>query len=114
MDFLPVALELLSTVLCVGAWSRFAGFRAGIHFDERLGERVTPVSRGVLIFHRPLPLAVPPKRLRDANSVRRMPRRSEYAAKWKNPGQPPILRALIHEFQLAEIGSDVETYRTRS
>lgn len=27
-------------------------FCPGIHFDERPGERVTPVSRGVLIFHR--------------------------------------------------------------
>ena len=64
-----MAPELLSRVLCVQAWSRFRGLPAGIHFDERLGERVTPVSRGVLIFHRPLPLAVPPKRrLRDANS----------------------------------------------
>lgn len=59
--FLAGGPELSSTVLS-GSEESVHGLPAGIHFDERLGERVTPVSRGVLIFHRPLPLVVPAKR----------------------------------------------------
>lgn len=59
--FLAGSPELSSTVLS-GTEEPVHGLPAGIHFDEKLGERVTPVSRGVLIFHRPLPLVVPAKR----------------------------------------------------